>query len=44
MMQQEEASFGGRCVTFPVGPSLCKRGCLSRFDAPSPMYPLPAYS
>ena len=33
LMQLEEVSFGGGCMTFCIGPSLLKRGCLLQSDA-----------
>ena len=42
-MQQEEVSFGGGLMTFCVGSSLHKRGCLSWSDAPPPKSLLPTY-
>ena len=39
----EEASFGGGCMTICIGPSLCRRECLSWSDAPPHMFPLPTY-
>ena len=43
LMQWEEVGFSGGCMTFCIGPSFCKRRCLSWSDAPPPMYPLPTY-
>ena len=39
----QEAGFGKGCMTVHIGPSLCRRGCLSQSDAPSHMLPLPTY-
>ena len=43
LMQWEEVSFSGGCMTFCIGLSLHKRGCLLWSDAPPPIYPLPTY-
>ena len=43
VMQQEEVGFSGGLMTFHVGVSLCKRGCLLQSDALPPKYPLPTY-
>ena len=43
LMQEEEVGFGGGLVTFPVGLSLHKRGCLLQSDAPLLRSLLPTY-
>ena len=43
LTQWEQVSFGGGYVTFCIGPSLHKRGCLSWSDVPPHMYPFPTY-
>ena len=43
LTQQEEVSFGAGLVTYHLGSSLHKRGCLSQSDAPPLKCPLAIY-
>ena len=43
LMQQEEVSFSGGCVTIYIGPSLHRRRCMLWSDVPPCMSPLPTY-